>query len=103
MMSLKETLDHSSVSLKKKRMFSRQVLHPTPWYIRLTWIIVQVGEALQADILPNAIDYLSGRGENSIRDFDFDDDELDEDEEDDAASVDLEDEEDQPKKKKTKV
>ncbi|WWC87810.1 uncharacterized protein L201_002702 [Kwoniella dendrophila CBS 6074] len=68
--------------------------------------ILQVGDALRSDLLPDAFAYFEDRGENSaggeFGDFDDedDDDELDEEsDDDDEAEIDLE-EEEVPKKKR---
>jgi len=70
------------------------------WRIRAE---IQVGAILQGEVLPDAVDYFAGRGENMEPDFDSDEDEDElEDDDDEEGSIDLEDEEDQPSKKKPK-
>jgi hypothetical protein len=100
--------DPSSTTLPLQRTCSRYVLSP-PYLLSMSISIanstsrvrtlaeIQVGAILQGEVLPDAVDYFAGRGENMEPDFDSD-----EDEDDGEGSIDLEDEEDQPSKKKPK-
>jgi hypothetical protein len=97
-----EISDLSSTISQKQRISQVYVLH----FFRGTELTKQVGAILQGEVLPDAVDYFAGRGENAEsdgEDFDFDEDELDEEGDDDEGSIDLGDEDEGPSKKKPKT
>ena len=62
---------------------------------------IQIGPIIQDEVLPDAVEYYTGRANEGDEEFeDYDEDELDEEDGDDDEEIDLEDEDDEPIKKR---
>ncbi|KAL7419752.1 Nucleosome assembly protein 1-like 1 [Cryptotrichosporon argae] len=75
------------------------------WYFATDDDPFSFGTVLTYDLLPEAVDYFNGEGENSINEpgEEFDSDDEDEDDDDEEDEIDLEEEEVKPPKKKART